>query len=222
MQNFIAIYTNECKSYCDEHFFRNLFFTDLTDCTVNIVDNSIDASYIEKILGIISEVCPKVEVRVDHIEVSRDDRSTLFQRNVTESANFLRDRFLKTEAQNFIILESDLLPPTNWVKDLVEVSNQADIIGGLYYAGFHSKELYAKENEVVPTHHVLSGCTLYKREVIEKIPFRWSRENLGAFPDAWISVDAGQAGFKMANYTKIKCFHMGKFGSMTRGQKNLR
>jgi hypothetical protein len=218
---FIAIYTNQCKNYCDQQFFKNLFQSDIGDAGVHIVDNSIDEEYVKSLQNLISPLSQNCSI--DHIIVSREDKQTLFLRNVTESVNFLRDMFLKTSCKYFVILESDVLPPQNWLHSFNEVIEKADIIGGIYYKGFHSTEMFSLPDEFQFTHHVLSGCALYKREVIERIPFRWSLENRGAFPDAWICYDSSRNGnnFKLANYSKIKCKHLDKPGSMVRGQEDL-
>jgi hypothetical protein len=218
---FIAIYTNQCKNYCDQQFFKNLFQSDIGDAGVHIVDNSIDEEYIKSLQNLISPLSQNCSI--DHIIVSREDKQTLFLRNVTESVNFLRDMFLRTNCKYFVILESDVMPPPDWLQSFNEVIDRADVIGGIYYPGFHTPEMFSLPDTFQPTHHVLSGCALYKREIIEKIPFRWSTENLGAFPDAWLSYDSGRNGnnFKLANYSKIKCKHFHLPGG-SRGQEFLR
>lgn len=214
---FIAIYTNECKEYCDGKFFHHLFSTDIGNAHLHIIDNTINTTYMSNLKAL----C--VGRNVHHINVQRNEDETQFVRNVAESVSFLRDIFLKTDCKYFVIVESDVLPPHNWLHYFLEVIDKADIIGGIYYKGFHPQEFFDSEEAIFQeTNHVLSGCTLYKREVIEKIPFRWSPENMAAFPDAWICYDSGQYGFRKANYSKIKCDHLEKPGSMVRGRENLR
>jgi hypothetical protein len=200
---FIAIYTNDCKSYCDEQFFKNLFETDIEEATIRIVDNSLTPDYAKKLGNLTG-------LGVVNIVVDRDDMKTLFLRNVTDSLKILRDYFLASNCKYFVILESDILPPVKWLDYFLEVIDKADIIGGIYYSGFHSQEMFDNPEIFQTTNHALSGCTLYKREVIESIPFRWNNENLNAFPDAWICYDAVEYGnnFKIANYSKIKCIHL--------------
>jgi hypothetical protein len=221
---FIAIYSHECKSYCDEQFFKNLLQSDIGDASIHVVDNTIHASYAERIKDIIKSINVHRNIHVSHIFVDRDDPTTQFQRNVAESLSFLRNIFLETKCKYFIIVESDVIPPADWLHYFMEVIDKADIIGGIYYHGFHDIKLFEDPTIFQETHHVLSGCSLYKREVIEKIPFRWSTENLGAFPDAWMSYDAHRNGnnFRLANYSKIQCQHVDKPGSMTRGQETMR
>ena len=195
-------------------FFDNLLSCDIEGADIQIVDNSVTEDFS-------IELSEKIGRNVHHINVSRYDPSTQFLRNVTESVSYLREMFLKTDKKYFVIVESDVLPPKNFLDLFMEVIDDADIIGGVYYAGIHRQELF--ENDIFEeTPHVLSGCTLYKREVIEKIPFRWGTDNLGAFPDAWICYDTGRKGnnFRLANYSKIKCGHYHKIDG-SRGHENI-
>lgn len=219
---FIAVYTNECKSYCDERFYKRLReITDGRDCQVHIVDNSLDESYFKKLQKMMIELEFTCPVKVEHTKVSRDDSRTLFLRNVTDSLKILQDAFLKSDNQFFLILESDVYPKNDDLLEcFLEVSRQADIIGGIYYSGFQTPEDFQPESKsLIKKAHILSGCTLYKRKVLERFKFRWSYDNLGAFPDAWMSHDAGKC-YILADYQKIKCDHMTK-PSGSRGQEDL-
>lgn len=205
---FIAIYTNKCKEYCDKKFFENLFNSNIGEASVNVCDNSTDLTYKERL----EDIC-RLKANVYHIDVVEPRMNIRFLRNVTESVLLLREKFLEGDWKYFVILESDVLPQDeDWLKYFLEVIDQADVIGGLYYMGFHNPDLWEGPPRLVETHHVLSGCALYTRGFIEKIPFRWSEENLGAFSDAWASFDAKRNGnnFRLANYTKIQCDHLEK------------
>ncbi len=220
---FIAVYTNECKKYCEKEFFGRLKeITDGTGAEISIVDNSIDEAYYEHLCELVGSLKFNVPVRIEHIDVDRADRETLFQRNVTESLTVLREQFLASDKIYFVTLETDIYPKdVNLFDNFLEVIEKADIIGGVYYLGFHKPEAFDPTiKDLHPTHHVLSGCMLYKRKVIKKFPFRWSIENLGAVPDAWMSVDAGKK-YKLADYYKIKCKHMVNTRG-TRGQEELK
>jgi hypothetical protein len=203
---FIAIYTNQCKSYCDQQFFRNLFQSDIGDAQVHIVDNSIDGEYAENLKNLIYPLSNNCSIT--HIAVSRDDVNTLFLRNVTESVSFLRNVFLGTLCKYFITLESDVIPPQNWLQSFNDVIDCADIIGGIYYTGMHPPDMFIAPDKFVYTDLVLSGCTLYKRHIIEKFPFRWDANLIACFPDGWMSADARNAGYKLADYSAIKCQHL--------------
>ena len=212
---FIAVYTHECKQYCDVEFFDNLFKSHIGDAQISIIDNTLTLNYYDRLQNIVNLYDNK-NISVSHVDVSRDDARDArhqFLINVTTSLTELRRQFLETDKKYFIIVESDVKPrDKNWLTYFMEVVDQADIIGGLYYVGFHKQELWDTES-LVYLPGILSGCTLYKREVIEKFPFRWSIENHGAFCDAWICYDCnidnmGTGQWRLGNYTKIKCDHL--------------
>ncbi len=207
---FIAIYTHSSKQYCDKQFFKALFKSNIGNALVSIIDNSIGTDYFNR-LNLILHPFHK-NIKINHIDISRDDPKHQFLINVEQSVNELRRQFLQTDKKYFITLESDVIPrDKNWLSYFLEKAGYADILGGLYHAGFHSNDLWDKEDEIVYTRHVLSGCTLYKRELLKVFSFRWSMKDEGAFPDAWICYDAITSlknKWRIANYTKIKCDHL--------------
>jgi len=201
---FIAVYTHQCKAYCDEEFFNNLFASDIGAASVNIIDNSLDTDYFHDLYGRYN-----MRAYVDHVVVSRGDSKTQFLRNVEASLYGLRRMFLDGDYDYFVTLESDVKPRDKmWLHYFIEVIDQADIVGGLYYEGFHSPDMWQGPPRVIPTHHALSGCTIYNRAVLERFAFRTVTEKPGIFPDAWMCLDARESGFKIANYTKIQCDHL--------------
>lgn len=197
---FIAVYTNECKDYCDEKFFGNLLKIK-GDNYLSVVDNTKGDKYFKRL----KELLPNETVT--KLDVSPDPKETLFQRNVTESVNLLRDEFLKSDKDYFLIIESDIIPPKNFLslfKEAIEKLKDENwgIIGGLYYDGFHDFTLKGIQKKS----HILSGCTIYKRELIEKYKFRYDPDNLGPFPDAWICVDSGKE-YSLWDNHDIVCTH---------------
>lgn len=178
---FIAIYTNEVKDYAVQ-----AFFAPLAGFTVGgVVDNSTNKIYHDKLKGFTS-------LPVYHLDIPYEPKQTLFQRNVAESVQFLREKFLATDCEYFVILESDVIVTPDFLdrlsNSIKKLPKDWGALGCLYYEGFHN---YGKAG-LQKTIHVLSGATVYRRQAIEKYPFRWSIDNLGAFPDAWWSIDAGK------------------------------
>lgn len=211
MKYFLVSYTCDRKNYCDKEFIENLEAL-AGDNPVLIVDNtSDDGTYFERLktLAKTAEICRK--------EVPAQPAGTRFQRSVADSVNYCRQRFLESDCHHMIIVESDVIPPIDLLDRFTEDIDHLDnrlflgperpwgILGALYYPGFHDYNLTGLEK----THHVLSGCSVYNRTLLRKYPFRYSEENLGAFPDAWICVDAGWE-FSLWNDYNIHCKHLTK------------
>lgn len=201
---FIAVYTNKVKEYCDDKFFTNLCNLSYTNKEIHVVDNSDDKTYLDAL----KVKFPSIN-SFTHVECSKEDKRTLFLRRVEQSVNYLRGEFLKSDCDYFFIIESDVLVPKNVIelfnKSIPSLTDKWGILGGLYYEGFHD---YSKIG-INPVAHALSGCTIYKRELLEEIPFRWSTDNLGAFSDAWICYDVNKQGkYKIFNDNNIKCEHL--------------
>lgn len=203
MNYLIGIYTNEVKDYCDKDFIDNVYKLSQGRDVV-LIDNSQSLRYYNRLLQLTDEYD---NFTVHHIEVPYDPKATLFHRNVTTSVLFLRDLFLKGNYDYLFIIESDVFPPEDVIAKFEDSIKQIDdknlgILGGLYYVGFHNYKLKGLQK----THHVLSGCTIYKRELIEKYPFRYDEKDLGPFPDAWICFDAGKE-YSLWNNHDIICEH---------------
>lgn len=206
---FIGVYTNACKDYCDQTFFNQLAeITRRQDAIVSIVDNTdqLKDQYYVRLQQLILYLAPS-QWRLSQVAVAPSDHQ--FHNNVVESVSALRDQFLTGDADYFLIIESDVIPPADLLdrldKSIAQLPEDWGILGCLYYDGFHD---YTKTG-IQQTHHALSGCTVYRREVIERYPFRISEENWGAFPDAWICYDVNKDGhYKIFNDHDIRCEHL--------------
>lgn len=215
---FIAAYTNEVKDYCDKKFFTRLH-TLSKNCPVHIVDNTEEQDYYNKCRRKFSYE----NFTFYHLAVDIEPRKSLFQRRVTESVLLLREKFLATNYPYFLIIESDVIPSRRLLKKLDKTISTLDsldrywgILGGLYHLSFHNYKLEG----IQQTYHALSGCSVYKRSLIEKYPFRWSEENMGAFPDAWICYDAKKE-YTFYNDHNISCKHLENKKTGTRYSKAL-
>jgi len=202
MNVLIGVYTNEVKDYCDQAFLDNVHAL-AEGNSVLVVDNSPNIEYTQRL----KELCKEYSnFTVSRIEVYYQPKNTLFHRNVTESVNYIREQFLQGRFDSLLIIESDVFPPHNLLKQLEHSIKQLPstwgILGGIYYKGFHDYTLKGLQQ----THHVLSGCTLYKRSLIENYPFRYNPLDLAPFPDALISYDAGKL-YTLWNDHHIICEH---------------
>ena len=203
---FIAVYTHEVKSYCDMEFFSNIANFTLKDYELHVVDNTSHLEYIEK-LGHLFESIGLYPKSITHIDVPTEPYVSCFQRKVCDSVNALRDKFLESDCKYFVIIESDVIPPIDVLETFLSVIDEGDIIGGIYYEDRHLDEWFDPEHKEIIDDVVFSGCTLYKRDVIESIKFRIAQYDGVHFPDTIMSIDAHNAGHRRILYTGIKCKH---------------
>lgn len=201
----IGSYIHECKRYCSDKFFKTLLDSNTGNAQITVIDNSETKDFSNEL----NRKYGKHNIEIIHMTVPRIDKKTQFHRNVTESVNYLRRLFIDGDYDYLVLLESDVLPrDKEWLSYFFDVIDKGDIIGGLYYQGFGGHEhLNDDVIDVIPVYHVLSGCTLYKRDVIATIPFRYDKESLNSFPDALMSIDAGAMDYRLINYTRIRCDH---------------
>jgi hypothetical protein len=210
---FIAIYTHQCKSYCHNKFYDNLKHLDYNDYSINIVDNTtVSDKYYAQLSSTFFDI-DNLSFNIHKISIDQEPEEGRFHRSIVESVNFLRDRFLTTDAKYFVIIESDVIVPKNLLNLFDEVvDSEYSAIGGIYYNNYHQKEWFDSSHCELLDHSngptLLSGCTLYKRDVIERFSFRYEQSNLYAFPDTCICNDMMNAKMRLANYTKIKCQHL--------------
>jgi hypothetical protein len=196
---FVAVYTNKVKSYCDVEFF-NALKNNISTEHIYVVDNTNDnGDYVNELRNIIN-------CNITNLYIPDEPQSTKFHRKVAESVLFLRDIFLKSNYEYFLIAESDVIIPSNTIETLLKniqsMPSDTGAIGALYYDGWHNYGLTGLHY----TNHVLSGCTIYKRSMIEKYPFRYQEDYLQAFPDALICTDAINE-FKYYNNHDLICKH---------------
>lgn len=213
---FVVSYTNKVKDYCDKEFFER--FNEIATGHLSlVVDNTPGREYFEKLIHLTPYVA--------HIDIDASNKEGLFQRNVAESVALCREKFLASDADVMVIIESDVIPPADllerfdkriqeylkWIKPGTIGLGDGTLVrwciwgalGGLYYPGFHDFSLEG----IAKTGHVLSGCTAYRRELLEKYPFRYDPANLAAFPDALICHDANQE-YSFWNDHDIICKHL--------------
>ena len=65
------------------------------------------------------------------------------------------------------------------------------------------------ENELIETITCGLGCVLIKRNVLEKVKFRYDKEK-SPWDDVWFCEDARKEGFKVYLDTGVRCKHYTK------------
>jgi hypothetical protein len=226
MKVFLGVYTCRYKSYCDGEFINRIRTLNPKPSQIFIVDNTLDeGQYTERLKDLMFGCDMPYEVV--HINVPLDgknvkDRGYYPQRVVYESVSLVREKFLKSDADALFILESDVCPiADNCIDLLTEYLDEYAAIGGIYYKGFHKAEWFEEDFEElvklgVTQQSTLCGCTIFRRDLVERLAFRWEIAKDGSeayFPDACYSKDIcglqlkGE-DFKRAVYTKVKCKHI--------------
>jgi len=204
---FICSYTCSAKSYCDTLFFESLSNFTYQNKIINIIDNSQDITYLNRLNAIRDYFGNLKNCEIKHIDIPYEPKKSLFNRAVVESLLFLQRVFLKSDCDYFVTIESDVIAPPNLLELFCEVLDKADVIGGLYYNySQHTKEDYENDDFVFSSGE-LTGCTCFSRKILEKIKFRQG-DDLSCFPDAYFSKDAIENKLKIGRYRKIKCKHL--------------
>lgn len=204
---FIAVYTHEVKSYCDIEFFQNIANFSSNNYELHVVDNTSHENYTEKLKSLISATSLELS-SITHLITGPELKPGGFHVKVLDSVNYLRDLFLKSNCKYFLIIESDVLPPTDVLEKYEGIINEGDILGGIYYRGIHHDEWFSPNHKDLIDTVVFSGCTLYKRNLMEEISFKLNYNNLGMFPDTVMSEEARSKGYNLRLYTDIKCEHL--------------
>jgi hypothetical protein len=182
-----------------------------------ICDNSRDISYYNKLksLGV-----PCIHVS----PIGKTPRQFMCQ-----SLMKLRDYFLKNNFDIFVSLESDVIPPRNFIEKLI--SDHKQVVSAPFFYDFGEKSnillWYFKQTDdkKFETHkaNLLEGimfmdgkvkqifqsgigCTMISKEIIKKIPFRWDLSK-PEFADSWFFMDMMKQ--KINNYldTSFICKH---------------
>lgn len=208
----IGTYTHKCKSYVDEEFYsalRRTYDPRRKDRYVT-VDNSPTERYARSLGKRFSEFS-----EFKHLDIPKQDTARkTFLNNVAVSANELRRLLLASDCDHLVTVESDVIVPPELpelfdeaIDTLEEMGEHWGAVGGLYYAFHHPALKDAADHRLVRSDDVFSGCTCYNRALLEQIPFRWSQENPGPFPDSWMKIDAYEKGCSTWLYNKIRCRH---------------
>ncbi|MBM3199756.1 hypothetical protein FJZ53_02375 [Candidatus Woesearchaeota archaeon] len=206
--------TSELKGYALERYVKGVKSLKYGKFDVLIVDNSRGEEYCQKInrLGL-----PAV----------RGPYSKSARQRIVDSRNILRQKVLDEGYDYFFSLEQDVIPPTDALQNLL--NHGKDIVTGVYFSyqtnngvtllvpllwqKVKNDEMRFMLEKEVTEQKLLEvgacglGCILIHRDVLEKIKFRFNKED-NSFDDMWFCKDASDAGFKIFADTSIKCKHL--------------
>jgi hypothetical protein len=209
---FFGTYTHRCKRYIDRAFYRALSRTCAPDREDRYltVDNSPGPAYAQSLRRRFGGFTDVVHLSVPRQATARQT----FLNNVAVSANELRRRFLASDCEYLVTIESDVIVSPSLpilfdeaIDTLTERGERWGMIGGLYYLIHHPALNDPADGRLVRSERVYSGCTCYSRELLAQVSFRWVAGNDDVFPDVWMDEDARSLGYSGWNYNKIHCGH---------------
>jgi len=211
----------EWYEYCFDAFSQRLKELSYPRKDIFFVDNSAGMRFYQRALAAGFTV-----QKSEHLHRIRD--------MVTRDHNIIRQKVLDGGYDYLLILDQDVIPPKDVIEQLMK--HDKDVVSALYF-GHHdiggevtvmpfawvfSKELgdwnntgYLLDTEVWGAPQLLQiafagmGCILIKRNVLEKIEFRYSQE-MDAWDDRWLGVDVRANGFEFYLDNTVKCKHLYK------------
>ncbi len=225
MKILIAAPTSRIKHYAFGKYIEGISCLDFdrTKFDILLCDNTNDSGMYYKSLRLRFNAVRSVPVET-------------IQETIRKSQNVLRAFFLQSDYTHFLSLESDVVPPPNALKLMLQADK--DVVSIPYFVGQNESlrllGSYLNENneltdytpgemfnlmsgELVPITNNGIGCTLIKRHVLEKIEFRID-ENSDVFSDTYFHVDLIENNFENYMITSIFATHYSTDWSV---QKNI-
>jgi GT2 family glycosyltransferase len=212
---FIGIITYDGKKYAEDLFFLHLTQLTYSNKLIVIVDNSDKDTYANH-LKEYGYLVLKGPVRKDS------------RQRIVDSRNILREAFLRSDCEYFFSLESDVLPEIDVIERLME--RDVEIVSAIYcfpsgapiaydYSFFSSDLRQRVRTEACRAKKLLKikiiglGAALIKREVIERVIFRFE-EHASGTDDCWFSLDALNLGYNIYLDSNVRCKHFGAYFGM--------
>lgn len=214
---FIATPHADRKNYCLEQYIDVIGSLSYPNKTVMIADNS-DTNKNTKML---------VKRGFNAVHVKPKSKSNI--QYICESHNRLRNAFLRSDADVFFHLESDIIPPSNIIEQLL--ASRKKVIGAPYFIGVggdshlivqdmeekfltmretkrmdDGSDILLMDGKLKKVHTVGLGCVMIAREVVEKVPFRY-QEGYDAHPDSFFAHDLHMLEIPIWCDTSILCEH---------------
>jgi hypothetical protein len=203
---FIATPTHICKRYCASRFLEAVE-RNADGAFHCIVDNSgskaIKSYYPERKdrhVDSLKEMTPK----------DAEGKAWSIHERIVGSMNYCLGVFLNSfdkKHEWFLSLESDVILDVNTIQDLILTADKhcCKVVHSNCYPGFN------KSLEICETDRLTLGCTLIHRSVFDSerfLCFRYDKEILAAFHDAFFAIDCKERGIKMIYNPFIKVLHM--------------
>lgn len=228
----ISAPTANVKDYCFDAWIENIMQFKYPNFEVKVFDNSLDegkASLARNVRFL--NAYGKQNTKFQSIYSNITSEQSLIER-MCISHNDCRDEFLNGDYTHMLHLETDVVPPHDIIERLME--HNKSVIGAVYYRNegqwrqpMIQQRIYRAPKNVIAINvnaneepffldgtvkGVASaglGCVLIKREVLEKIKFRFvAGENL--HPDCFFNEDCFRNKINTFVDTSIICRHDNK------------
>lgn len=223
----VACPTSRHHSYCLRDFVNAVKNLTYPNYDVLVAENSKDDGYLEAI-------------KKQGLSVAKGPWHDGVIPRITASRNLLRQYMLENEYDYYFSMDQDTIPPADIIERLMR--HGKEIVSGVYFT-FHMVNGKPKEVPVVWTGYDEAdnsmryldvkdllkpqllevsafgmGCMLAKREVMEKIAFRFDQK-IGGFEDVYFCHDARKLGYKLYIDTTARCDHITVGGGKWKGER---
>ncbi len=206
--------TSDHKKYCIEEYAKAIKNLSYPNYDILLVDNSQTETYSKKLQTL------EIPIKRDkYLERARD--------RIVHSRNVLRKYALENGYDYFLSLEQDVIPPKNVIEQLLQ--HKKEVITGVYFTRYtiqgkpvlkpllwkttDKKTLTFVAEEELKKPQLLEvkasglGCVLISKEILEKIPFRLSKES-NTYDDMTFCEDLHKQKIQLYADTTVKCKHL--------------
>jgi hypothetical protein len=143
------------------------------------------------------------------IKIDQTPCPDIVHKRLVAACNLARDMVLSGNYSHLFVVECDVICQPDALRKLYEADKPQ--IEGLYYTDFDfwPREWWTMGDTIQPGGaRGTLGVSLIKKEVLEKVSFRYDPNLLGAFHDAMFHYDAEQLGYHNYIHTGVICQHL--------------
>lgn len=222
--------TANAKNYCFHAWIENVMNFTYPNFEVRLFDNSIDGG---KNAQYLNEEYKKTYNNDKFLAAhSKTDHISSVIERMCVSHNLCRETILNDDFEYMLHLETDIFPEKSVIENLMY--NKKEVVGavydrdgGIYRTAMLQKhiwsspfnvtafnfevgeELFAIDGTCKPYASVGLGCVLIHKTVLDKIPFRFIKNQRG-HPDKYFSEDCFRNNIKIYADTSLYCRHDNK------------
>jgi hypothetical protein len=223
----ISAPTANAKNYCFHEWIENVMNFTYPNFEVRVFDNSIDNGKNAQYLN--SEYKKLFNNNKFMGYHSKTDYSNSVIERMCVSHNLCRETLLNGDYEYLLHLETDIFPQQNVIENLM--CYKKEVVGAIYDRdeGKHrtamlqkhiwsspfnvtafnfeaGEELFAIDGTCKPYASVGLGCVLIHKSVLQKIPFRFIK-NQNGHPDKYFAEDCFRNNIKIYADTSMYCNH---------------